>query len=58
MTHLHWSKDPKLLHGVIKAIAICGAKDLPRNEVSAFRDDVTCRKCLERDAGEIKCVSA
>ena len=47
--HLHWGRDPQLLRGVIRAIAMCGARNLLRKEVTAFREDVTSKKCLQKD---------
>jgi hypothetical protein len=45
--HLHWSQNPKLLRETTRGIAVCGVK-VPREELTAHRDDVTCKACLAK----------
>lgn len=47
LVHLHWlwKQGPSALHGVTSAVALCGAKQLPRALVTAHPEDTTCRRC-------------
>lgn len=55
--HLHWlynvegpSGGVAGLRGVTSGSSICGAHKLPRPELTAFVDDVTCQLCLDKAA--------
>jgi hypothetical protein len=47
--HLHWSKNPKLVCETSLGITMCGIK-VPREELTAFVTDTTCKACLAREA--------
>ena len=45
--HLHWlwEKGSDALAGVTSAVAICGAKSLPRKFITQKPEEATCAKC-------------
>jgi len=51
--HLHWGfHRPKLLAETTKGMSLCGVRDLPRDEMTAFKDDATCKVCLQKEKGD------
>jgi hypothetical protein len=54
IVHLHWAKSAELMRGVTSGFAVCGARDLPREQLTAFPDDTTCKTCIVRHAAEEK----
>lgn len=45
--HWLWHQGPAALAGVKKAIALCGAKDLPASQVTCDTGEVTCAACQQ-----------
>jgi hypothetical protein len=47
VVHLHWlwKRGPAALRGVSSAVALCGARFVPRDFVSSHLDDATCPMC-------------
>jgi hypothetical protein len=51
MIHLHWAwdKGPSAARGVTIGMALCGARvPTDTGELTSFREDATCPKCLAR----------
>ena len=55
--HLLWNvkgahgwNGAKALQGVVSGFGICGAREVPRDQLTAFLDDTTCEACIKRAA--------
>jgi hypothetical protein len=50
--HLHWCwhRGPKMLRGLLKGFSLCGVKDVPIAQLTAFPADADCVECLTRRA--------
>jgi hypothetical protein len=48
VVHLHWAKSAEMMRGVTIGFPLCGAPAVPREELTAFSDDTTCKECLKR----------
>ena len=46
--HLHWLRNPKEIKQLASGIALCGQRNLPREELTAFVADTDCEECLKR----------
>jgi len=58
IVHLHHKRDIRFLRELGLGIAICGVKDVPRAQLTAFDEDTNCPQCLERLARMLKEQSA